>query len=142
MFFFLMIRRPPRSTRTDTTLSLHDALPISDVTGARPHGGGGGKRDRPRHLTGEQGDIAARIFMVVRAGEAEPGPLDQPTVACRLDPAIGDGDPTNVARCRLEEMRGPPRREAGGAVIDRHGREDAGALGGDTTRTARPPADH
>src|SRR3546814_2654203 len=24
-----MIRRPPRSTRTDTTLSLHDALPIS-----------------------------------------------------------------------------------------------------------------
>src|SRR3546814_14568268 len=27
LFFFLMIRRPPRSTRTDT-LSLHDALPI------------------------------------------------------------------------------------------------------------------
>src|SRR3546814_8098086 len=27
VFFFLMIRRPPRSTRTDT-LSLHDALPI------------------------------------------------------------------------------------------------------------------
>src|SRR3546814_15849118 len=24
-----MIRRPPRSTRTDNTLSLHDALPIS-----------------------------------------------------------------------------------------------------------------
>src|SRR3546814_15177306 len=24
-----MLRRPPRSTRTDTTLSLHDALPIS-----------------------------------------------------------------------------------------------------------------
>src|SRR3546814_13183038 len=28
--FFLMIRRPPRSTRTDT-LSLHDALPISQI---------------------------------------------------------------------------------------------------------------
>src|SRR3546814_13881948 len=28
MVFCLMIRRPPRSTRTDT-LSLHDALPIS-----------------------------------------------------------------------------------------------------------------
>src|SRR3546814_18260552 len=28
-----MIRRPPRSTRTDTTLSLHDALPISYVPG-------------------------------------------------------------------------------------------------------------
>src|SRR3546814_5488885 len=26
--FFLMIRRPPRSTRTDTLFSLHDALPI------------------------------------------------------------------------------------------------------------------
>src|SRR3546814_3922243 len=33
MFFFLMIRRPPRSTRTEHTLSLHDALPIS-FTGA------------------------------------------------------------------------------------------------------------
>src|SRR3546814_11169507 len=30
--FFLMIRRPPRSTRTDTLLSLHDALPISVLT--------------------------------------------------------------------------------------------------------------
>src|SRR3546814_6782202 len=28
-FFFLMLRRPPRSTRTHNTLSLHDALPIS-----------------------------------------------------------------------------------------------------------------
>src|SRR3546814_6051976 len=28
-----MIRRPPRSTRTDTTLSLHDALPISTLLG-------------------------------------------------------------------------------------------------------------
>src|SRR3546814_11473104 len=27
-FFFLMIRRPPRSTRTDTLFPLHDALPI------------------------------------------------------------------------------------------------------------------
>src|SRR3546814_1593018 len=26
-----MIRQPPRSTRTDTTLSLHDALPSSDI---------------------------------------------------------------------------------------------------------------
>src|SRR3546814_1714396 len=28
-FLCLMIRRPPRSTRTDTPLALHDALPIS-----------------------------------------------------------------------------------------------------------------
>src|SRR3546814_14296337 len=28
IIFFLMIRRPPRSTRTDTLFSLHDALPI------------------------------------------------------------------------------------------------------------------
>src|SRR3546814_12135857 len=27
-FFFLMIRRPPRSTRTDKLFPLHDALPI------------------------------------------------------------------------------------------------------------------
>src|SRR3546814_14081658 len=32
--FFLMIRRPPRSTRTDNTLSLHDALPISELRAA------------------------------------------------------------------------------------------------------------
>src|SRR3546814_15240897 len=32
--FFLMIRRPPRSTRTDT-LSLHDALPILTSVGAQ-----------------------------------------------------------------------------------------------------------
>src|SRR3546814_9582869 len=32
VFFFVMIRRPPRSTRTDT-LSLHDALPIYAVIG-------------------------------------------------------------------------------------------------------------
>src|SRR3546814_13059981 len=37
-FFFLMIRRPPRSTRTDT-LSLHDALPISVRLTLRPLGG-------------------------------------------------------------------------------------------------------
>src|SRR3546814_11274473 len=134
MFFFLMIRRPPRSTRTDTTLSLHDALPISDVTGARPHGGGGGKRDRPRHLTGEQGDIAARIFMVVRAGEAEPGPLDQPQVACSRGPDIGDGDPTPLARGRLEEMRGLPRRVRAGECIAGPGRAGAAAVGGNPDR--------
>src|SRR3546814_3820925 len=30
-FVFFMLRRPPRSTRTDTTLALHDALPIYDI---------------------------------------------------------------------------------------------------------------
>src|SRR3546814_20400138 len=29
VFFFLMIRRPPRSTRSDTLLPYHDALPCS-----------------------------------------------------------------------------------------------------------------
>src|SRR3546814_9426393 len=36
LFFFLMIRRPPRSTRTDNTLSLHDALPITRAGRRRP----------------------------------------------------------------------------------------------------------
>src|SRR3546814_8336416 len=31
-FCVLMIRRPPRSTRTEHTLSLHDALPISAMS--------------------------------------------------------------------------------------------------------------
>src|SRR3546814_18735288 len=30
-----MLRRPPRSTRTDTTLSLHDALPIYRICNSR-----------------------------------------------------------------------------------------------------------
>src|SRR3546814_13394931 len=79
--------------------------------------------------------------MVVRAGEAEPGPLDQPKVACRLDPDIGDGDPTHVARGRLEEMRGLPRREGDGEVIAGHGREDAAVVGGDTARRVDRHAD-
>src|SRR3546814_1829689 len=51
-----MIRRPPRSTRTDTLLSLHDALPISETIGA------GLRPDQPpvveqrdaRHTAGRQ----------------------------------------------------------------------------------------
>src|SRR3546814_18675819 len=37
LFFFLMIRRPPRSTRTDTLFSLHDALPICFAWGYATH---------------------------------------------------------------------------------------------------------
>src|SRR3546814_19012908 len=35
-----MIRRPPRSTRTEHTLSLHDALPISGIEAVHPHHAG------------------------------------------------------------------------------------------------------
>src|SRR3546814_5128940 len=42
-----MIRRPPRSTRTDTLFSLHDALPISPGAGAlKPSELSGGMRKR------------------------------------------------------------------------------------------------
>src|SRR3546814_4397116 len=44
LFFFLMIRRPPRSTRTEHTLSLHDALPICAALLGRAGRRGRGRR--------------------------------------------------------------------------------------------------
>src|SRR3546814_4739027 len=65
-FFVLMIRRPPRSTRTDNTLSLHDALPIylgieSRVV-ERHDGGGarGGFGPDQRRAVGAIGGIGHR----------------------------------------------------------------------------------
>src|SRR3546814_7322911 len=64
-----MIRRPPRSTRTDTTLSLHDALPISGcsrgVTDARSRRKGGRRRaavsgNRPRGIAPENRPVEGR----------------------------------------------------------------------------------
>src|SRR3546814_6906542 len=50
-----MIRRPPRSTRTDTTLSLHDALPIyRNRRQGRAHGAG-----RPGRRLAGGGDAGA-----------------------------------------------------------------------------------
>src|SRR3546814_20599229 len=49
-----MMRRPPRSTLTEHTLSLHDALPIS-VVRRRGHGAGAGRRARLGDLAGGAG---------------------------------------------------------------------------------------
>src|SRR3546814_9634459 len=56
VFFFLMLRRPPRSTRTDSLLSLHDALPI--------WGAEQGALGAERLAAGVKGD------QIVAAGEA------------------------------------------------------------------------
>src|SRR3546814_8231456 len=54
MFFFLMTRRPQRSTRTDT-LSLHDALPICEGPGDRQ---GRGTRAQGGCASGAAADAA------------------------------------------------------------------------------------
>src|SRR3546814_7357713 len=60
VFFFLMIRRPPRSTRTDTLFSLHDALPIFP---AACFGGAGDVIRRLRR--GWTGDEGMRVLLGV-----------------------------------------------------------------------------
>src|SRR5881409_4527271 len=67
-FFFLMIRRPPRSTR-ETTLFLHDALPIfldSGMTRVLPPGyAPGDTEDRSEEHTSElqsQSHISYAVF--------------------------------------------------------------------------------
>src|SRR3546814_18260907 len=62
-FFFLMIRRPPRSTRTDT---LFPYTTLFRSFGRRPHRG----RRRRLHRRGREGPV--RLF-----GRGEPGELGQ-----------------------------------------------------------------
>src|SRR3546814_6610928 len=78
LFFFLMIRRPPRSTRTDTlfpstTLFRSDR---PDRTAARRHVGG----DAPRLCAGER--ARARDG---RSGRARPGGRRRPRAGARSE---------------------------------------------------------
>src|SRR3546814_4811180 len=50
-----MIRRPPRSTRTDTTLSLHDALPSYESSNGGSEGSAGGALSTGRPAKGSLG---------------------------------------------------------------------------------------
>src|SRR3546814_15135419 len=50
-----MIRRPPRSTRTDTTLSLHDALPSYESSNGGSEGRAGGALSTGRPAKGSLG---------------------------------------------------------------------------------------
>src|SRR3546814_10380421 len=86
-FFFLMIRRPPRSTRTDTLFpyttlfrSTGDGLPPS-----REHTAYSGKDDRA--LSGQSGDHFGPVGRIDRAvdfdlavGQPRPGDLRPPRV--------------------------------------------------------------
>src|SRR3546814_2650441 len=54
MFFFLMIRRPPRSTRTDTL------FPYTTLFRSRPRARGGGRPSQPSGLSQRQRDVGAR----------------------------------------------------------------------------------
>src|SRR3546814_3071720 len=66
-----MIRRPPRSTRTEHTLSLHDALPISDLL----------------LLAAMQLDRAAQLVDVVRHGDVGDVGAEQPEDAAPHRPS-------------------------------------------------------
>src|SRR3546814_6853026 len=90
-FFFLMIRRPPRSTRTDT-LFPYTPLFRSDAGNGS---GGLGQGDRPGH-----------------AADQIPGPLAQAAGGCRRFPRRGrpgmeaDGGPARGAPAELRRLTG------------------------------------
>src|SRR3546814_18100993 len=77
--FVLMIRRPPRSNRTDTLFSLHDALPSCCVVHSPPW-------RRPGSSGGDQPATAAKS-VVVPVGSScsthvsfEPPPCEELTI--------------------------------------------------------------
>src|SRR3546814_16472143 len=70
LFFFLMIRRPPRSTRTDTL------FPYTTLFRSDSYAGGNRHHCRPFHCARRQENSperrgAARAARVLRAGEAD-----------------------------------------------------------------------
>src|SRR3546814_6466714 len=74
-----MIRRPPRSTRTDTLLPLHDALPIS-------------------FIPTQSGDALVTLSSgVYRLDLESPGLEPRLTLLCMADPTPGNR--ANEARC-------------------------------------------
>src|SRR3546814_4732036 len=91
-----MIRRPPRSTRTDTLLSLHDALPISDDAEVRA-----GARHLPRRP-------ARRLCRAERPGAAR-------------GLAGGDGADAGVDICRAADPDRDSRRRRTAPLFDRPG---------------------
>src|SRR3546814_10915438 len=87
MFFFLMIRRPPRSTRTDTLFpytTLFRAALRSRTSGA----GGGGERPELAHRVGQALGIAVERrtgHQYVGPGCGRSGDRDRPDPAVDLE---------------------------------------------------------
>src|SRR3546814_17422019 len=87
-FFFLMIRRPPRSTRTDTlfpyTTLFRSArrerapAPHWDDRAHHPRLGGGGRARLPRHHRGDHDGVAGRGSWFSRVLLREPRRLRLP----------------------------------------------------------------
>src|SRR3546814_5603951 len=79
-----MIRRPPRSTRTEHTLSLHDALPICITTRS--------SRTRFAASALPPGLVLRRTLTVVAAGRLNSGvsPLTMHCALCLLPKPLQD----------------------------------------------------
>src|SRR3546814_10123940 len=93
LFFFLMIRRPPRSTRT-YTLFPYTTLFRSDLAAFR--GGRLPYRHPPRHDIGPDGDGEADH----RQGEYDEGEEKRQPVAAPGFPRAADGPPQQIDRAR------------------------------------------
>src|SRR5215813_11165818 len=117
-FFFLMIRRPPRSTLFPYTTLFPICL--------RPHGHAPaqrGGRPRPAHLAPRLGAGGARAASVGREGAAVPGELREPAPQA---PDREDGRAAVDGR-----RRRPPRRRPAPARLRRpHPRGGGGAPAG------------
>src|SRR3546814_6334399 len=92
--FFLMIRRPPRSTRTHTTLSLHDALPISEE-----------QVEHAGQQVGAGADVMVLVDGQLDLGAAHEGlPRRAPDPAQRR-PAVDGDDPGDRSEEHTSELQ-------------------------------------
>src|SRR3546814_17550627 len=78
IFFFLMIRRPPRSTRTDTLFPYTTLFRSPDILIATPHSATHGYH--PAVLPGIFRPLACELYYI-------PALLQEPSVAPRYTPA-------------------------------------------------------
>src|SRR3546814_20599764 len=117
-----MIRRPPRSTRTDTLVSLHSAVQISDRPGRRADGGRSPPRDRdhPGAGSGRRRAADSPRPPVRRIGHVPRATRRRRDRAARPDRDTPRADPW--------PPRSPPPRRTTSA--------------GGTTRPPRPPPPH
>src|SRR3546814_19136130 len=94
-----MIRRPPRSTRTEHTLSLHDALPICITTRS--------SRTRFAASALPPGLVLRRTLTVVAAGRLNSGvsPLTMHCALCLLPKPLQDSHIIPEFLYRSEERR-------------------------------------
>src|SRR3546814_4767614 len=104
-FFFLMLRRPPRSTRTDTLLPYTPLFRSSCWSLLLRHEaqGGGRRHFGPGHAVGEAAAVPVGVFGHHAAGfPAHEGFMKSGRRGCRVQPFYG----LSKGLCQLSRLHG------------------------------------